>query len=161
MDTRGPVLLARYLALAWLGLIIYGSLYPFAGWRDTGGSSFAFLDGAWPRYWTAFDLSANVAVYFPLGFFLTLALRRLPGRFSGLVVAVPQGRRVRYELSDGRLRHALDDLIGVVLAVLSMQFLSSGMNMLQVSNFARELIWGSLLIFVMIMNTWRAKPRKA
>lgn len=52
-------------------------------------------------------------------------------------------------------------VIGVVLAVLSMQFLSSGMNMLQVSNFARELIWGSLLIFVMIMNTWRAKPRNA
>lgn len=52
-------------------------------------------------------------------------------------------------------------VIGVVLAVLSMQFLSSGMNMLQVSNFARELIWGSLLIFVMIVNTWRAKARHA
>ena len=88
MDTRGPVLLARYLALAWLGLVIYGSLYPFTGWRDTGVSPFAFLDGAWPRYWTAFDLAANVAVYLPLGFFLTLALSRLPGRFSGLVVAV-------------------------------------------------------------------------
>jgi VanZ family protein len=88
MDTRGPALLARYLALAWLGLIIYGSLYPFAGWRDTGVSPFAFLGGAWPRYWTAFDLAANVAVYLPLGFFLTLALLRLPGRFSGLVVAV-------------------------------------------------------------------------
>ncbi|EEW24731.1 ABC transporter permease [Rhodobacter ferrooxidans] len=44
-------------------------------------------------------------------------------------------------------------IIGVVLAVLSMQFLSSGLNMLQVSNFARELIWGSLLIFVMIVNS--------
>lgn len=44
-------------------------------------------------------------------------------------------------------------VIGVVLAVLSMQFLSSGLNMLQVSNFARELIWGSLLIFVMLVNT--------
>lgn len=38
-------------------------------------------------------------------------------RGCGLVVAVPQGRRVRYELSDPRLRHALDDLLGVVLAV--------------------------------------------
>jgi len=45
-------------------------------------------------------------------------------------------------------------VIGVVLAVLSMQFLSSGLNMLQVSNFARELIWGSLLIFVMLINTY-------
>ncbi len=46
-------------------------------------------------------------------------------------------------------------VIGVVLAVLSMQFLSSGLNMLQVSNFARELIWGALLIFVMVINTTR------
>ncbi|MFP7674662.1 ABC transporter permease [Marivita sp. S0852] len=44
-------------------------------------------------------------------------------------------------------------VIGVVLAVLSMQFLSSGLNMLQVSNFARELIWGILLILVMVINT--------
>lgn len=44
-------------------------------------------------------------------------------------------------------------VVGVVLAVLSMQFLSSGLNMLQVSNFARELIWGALLIFVMVINT--------
>ncbi len=49
-------------------------------------------------------------------------------------------------------------VIGVVLAVLSMQFLSSGLNMIGVSNFARELIWGSLLIFVMIVNTWA--PRR-
>lgn len=44
-------------------------------------------------------------------------------------------------------------VIGVVLAVLCMQFLSSGLNMLQVSNFARELIWGVLLIIVMLINT--------
>ncbi|WP_097106247.1 ABC transporter permease [Hoeflea halophila] len=60
-------------------------------------------------------------------------------------------------------------VIGVVLAVLSMQFLSSGLNMLQVSNFARELIWGVLLIFVMVINSnaigrgffARAKPTKS
>ena len=45
-------------------------------------------------------------------------------------------------------------VIGVVLAVLSMQFLSSGLNMLQVSNFARELIWGALLILVMVIAMW-------
>ena len=38
-------------------------------------------------------------------------------RGCGLVVAVPQGRRVRYELADSRLAHALGDLLGVVLAV--------------------------------------------
>ena len=87
MNTRGPILLARYLALAWCGLVIYGSLHPFSGWRDTGVSPFAFLEGAWPRYWTFFDLVTNVAVYLPLGFFLTLGLDRLPGRFSALLLA--------------------------------------------------------------------------
>lgn len=38
-------------------------------------------------------------------------------RGCGLVVAVPDGRRTRYELADGRLGHAIRDLIGVVLAV--------------------------------------------
>ncbi|HEU5158655.1 MAG TPA: metalloregulator ArsR/SmtB family transcription factor [Streptosporangiaceae bacterium] len=38
-------------------------------------------------------------------------------RGCGLVVAIPEGRRARYELADPRLRHALEDLAGVVLAV--------------------------------------------
>ncbi|GHJ49895.1 transcriptional regulator [Catellatospora sp. TT07R-123] len=38
-------------------------------------------------------------------------------RGCGLVVASPQGRRSRYELSDARLAHALDDLLGLVLAI--------------------------------------------
>ena len=85
---RSSIVLARYLALAWLGLVIYGSLHPFSGWRDTGISPLAFLEGGWPRYWTGFDLTANVAVYLPLGFFFTLALSALPGRLVGLIVAV-------------------------------------------------------------------------
>jgi VanZ family protein len=85
---RGSILLARYLALAWLGLVVYGSLHPFSGWRDTGISPTAFLDGGWPRYWTVFDLAANVTVYLPLGFFFTLALSSLPWRFTGLILAV-------------------------------------------------------------------------
>jgi ArsR family transcriptional regulator, cadmium/lead-responsive transcriptional repressor len=38
-------------------------------------------------------------------------------RDCGLVVAVPDGRRTRYELSDERLGHALDDLRTAVIAV--------------------------------------------
>lgn len=38
-------------------------------------------------------------------------------RGCGLVVAVPEGRRTRYELADGRIAHALGDLLGLVLAV--------------------------------------------
>ncbi|MBP2706168.1 winged helix-turn-helix transcriptional regulator [Microbispora sp. RL4-1S] len=40
-------------------------------------------------------------------------------RDCGLVVAVPVGRRVRYELADPRLAHALDDLRRAVVAVAS------------------------------------------
>ncbi|MEU7905638.1 metalloregulator ArsR/SmtB family transcription factor [Actinoplanes sp. NPDC049118] len=38
-------------------------------------------------------------------------------RGCGLVVATPEGRRTRYELADDRLRHALGDLLGLILAV--------------------------------------------
>lgn len=38
-------------------------------------------------------------------------------RGCGLVVAVPDGRRTRYELADPRIGHALNDLMGLVLAV--------------------------------------------
>jgi DNA-binding transcriptional ArsR family regulator len=38
-------------------------------------------------------------------------------RGCGLIVGVPESRRVRYELADQRLAHALGDLLGVVLAV--------------------------------------------
>lgn len=55
--------------LAWLyaALIAYASLYPFMPWRLPGGSPFAFLALPWPRYWTAFDLVANLLGYIPLG----------------------------------------------------------------------------------------------
>ena len=56
-----PIVLARYLALAWCALIVYASLHPFSGWRSTGISPWGFLTAAWPRYWTGFDLGANVA----------------------------------------------------------------------------------------------------
>lgn len=38
-------------------------------------------------------------------------------RGCGLVVAVPDGRRMRYELADANIGRALDDLLAVVLAV--------------------------------------------
>jgi DNA-binding transcriptional ArsR family regulator len=36
-------------------------------------------------------------------------------RGCGLVVAVPEGRRTRYELADGRIAHALADLHDLIL----------------------------------------------
>jgi simple sugar transport system permease protein len=41
---------------------------------------------------------------------------------------------------------------GIVLAVLTLQFLSSGFNMLGFSNFFKDFIWGAVLIMIMITN---------
>lgn len=43
-------------------------------------------------------------------------------------------------------------VLGVVLAVFSLQFLSSGFNHLQISNFAKDFVWGGLLLLVMVFN---------
>ena len=64
------------LALATLCLVVYASLYPFAGWRDQGLSPFAFLSAPWPRYWTGFDVGTNLLGYAPLGFLLSLSALR-------------------------------------------------------------------------------------
>ena len=71
------------LALAYAALIVYASLYPFAGWRDQGIAPWLFLASPWPKYWTGFDVAANVAGYAPLGFLLGLGfLRRGRVRFG-------------------------------------------------------------------------------
>ena len=61
------------LALAFICLIFYASLYPFTDWRDQGISPLNFLTAPWPKYWTRFDVAANLAGYIPLGFLLTLS----------------------------------------------------------------------------------------
>ncbi|WP_298932610.1 VanZ family protein [uncultured Ramlibacter sp.] len=71
------------LAQAYAALIVYASLYPFAGWRDQNIAPWEFLASPLPRYWTGFDVAANVAGYAPLGFLLALSfLRRGQERFA-------------------------------------------------------------------------------
>ncbi|PID56422.1 ABC transporter permease [candidate division KSB3 bacterium] len=43
-------------------------------------------------------------------------------------------------------------ILGIVVAILSLQFLSSGFNMLRFNNFAKEFTWGVFLLFVMVFN---------
>lgn len=68
--------------LAWLyaALIAYASLYPFVPWKVPGVSPFAFLVLPWPRYWTWFDLVANLLGYIPLGALVFGAIVRSGGR---------------------------------------------------------------------------------
>jgi VanZ family protein len=87
MEPR-PSRFARYLLAVYAFLVVYGSLYPFAGWRDQGLSPFEYLTAPLPRYLTGFDLAANVVTYFPLGFLAVLAVApRVRGR-AAVVCAV-------------------------------------------------------------------------
>jgi VanZ family protein len=64
------------LSGVYVGLVVYASLYPFAGWRDQGPLPWGFLIAPWPHYWTAFDFFSNVLGYAPLGFLLALGALR-------------------------------------------------------------------------------------
>jgi VanZ family protein len=67
---------ATPLAALFALLIMYASLYPFGPWNDQGLGWFEFLQAPWPRYWSRFDISANLLGYAPLGFLITLAILR-------------------------------------------------------------------------------------
>ena len=64
------------LALIYVCLIAYASLYPFTEWRDQGIVPWQFLWAALPRYWTGFDVVANLLGYVPAGFLLAISAWR-------------------------------------------------------------------------------------
>lgn len=68
--------------LAWLyaALIVYASLSPFVGWREARGPLLAFVSLPLPRWWTEFDLVANLLGYLPLGALVCLGWVRKGGR---------------------------------------------------------------------------------
>ena len=78
------------LALLYAGLVVFASLFPFAGWRAQGIDPLVFLLAPLPPpYWTAFDVISNLAGYVPLGFLLALALMRTGwGRVSLIMAAL-------------------------------------------------------------------------
>jgi VanZ family protein len=94
------------LAGAYALLVVYASLYPFTEWRNQAIAPWEFLSAGWPRYWTGFDLAANVAGYVPLGFLLALAfMRRGNVRYfathpnlAGIAVAVVAGTGLSFAM---------------------------------------------------------------
>ena len=65
------------LALIYVALVVFASLFPFEGWRSQGVAPAEFLLARIPPpYWTWFDVRINVVGYAPLGFLLALALMR-------------------------------------------------------------------------------------
>jgi len=84
--------LARAALLAYIVLLVYGSLSPWQGWRSLGLDALEFLVAPMPAYVTAFDLTLNVLAYAPVGFLLVLAnhprLRGAPAVAVAVVAAL-------------------------------------------------------------------------
>lgn len=69
--------MAGGLALLWLVLIAYASLFPFTGWRVPPGVPWAdLLRLPWTRWIPGFDPAANLLGYVPMGLLLVLAVSR-------------------------------------------------------------------------------------
>ena len=81
---RRPSALSRQALAVYTMLIVYGSLYPFSGWRTLGIGPFAYLTDPLPQYLTAFDVITNVLGYMPFG---ALAVLALYPRWRGAIAA--------------------------------------------------------------------------
>jgi VanZ family protein len=68
------------LALAYLVLVGYASLYPFSPWDWPDGlRAWDALQLDWPRYWSRFDVWANALGYAPMGLLVFTAVWRSGG----------------------------------------------------------------------------------
>jgi VanZ family protein len=76
--------------LAYLVLVLFGSLYPFQGWHVPASPLFSFL-WIWPLHLDKADLVQNVLVYAPFGLLTTLWLSRAMRLAPALLLAVVLG----------------------------------------------------------------------
>lgn len=109
--------------LAWLyaGLIVYASLYPFSGWRAPVDNVFAFLVLPWSRWWSGFDLVANLLGYLPLGLLVFGASVRSGATASaGVMGAIGSGAllSLAMEVAQNGLPNRVPSNIDLLLNVL-------------------------------------------
>ncbi len=71
---RRPSAFARQALALYAALIVYGSWYPFYGWRSLGLGPFDYLFDPLPQYLTVFDVVTNVLGYMPFGALVVLAV---------------------------------------------------------------------------------------
>ena len=112
--------------LAWLyaALIVYASLYPFAGWRVPGVGPLDFLI-VWPRRWTSFDLVSNLFGYLPLGFLFFVALvrsGRLAGASAWTALAAGTLLSLAMETLQNYLPHRVSSNVDLILNALGTAF---------------------------------------
>jgi VanZ family protein len=114
------------LAIAWGALIVYASLFPFAGWRwPPGATLWDLMPLPWPRYFIAFDITSNLLAYAPLGLLVCLArLRHGAAPLAAMATALLAGAGLSYgmELAQNllaqRVPSSLDWLLNAAGALL-------------------------------------------
>ena len=125
---RAPRTMAGWFALVYAIGLIYGTLYPWSGWRRTGLSGLDFLSQPWPRYWTVFDLSTNVGLYAPLGALLGWWTRHRFGPWTAVALPIIVTALLATTLEalqtflPGRIPSNIDLLCNVVGAVFGAAF---------------------------------------
>lgn len=101
-------------AIAFAGLVIYASLYPFTGWRWPPGRDLVdMLVLPWPRWRPVFDLWTNWLGYVPLGGLVCLAVPRRHVLWGlvlgvGLPASLSYGAEVAQHFLPGRHPSLLD-----------------------------------------------------
>ncbi len=77
-----------WLLLAYVALVVYGSLYPFGPWEWPGLMPWqAVLSLPWPKYWPRLDIWANALGYAPMGLLAVVSVWRSGGRWWGGLLA--------------------------------------------------------------------------
>jgi VanZ family protein len=117
---------ASPLAFAYVLLIVYASLYPFAALQwPPGVAGMGLLHLPWPRYTGTLDIQLNLIGYMPLGLLLYAASVRSGWRASrSLIWAVVLPALLSYTMEclqyfvPGRVPSALDCLLNSVGAAL-------------------------------------------
>ena len=102
------------LALAFVALVLYASLYPFEGWRwPAGAGATDLLRLPWPPWRDRFDEAANAIGYLPLGALLFGAARRGgvgAGRAFALAVGASAALSFGVEVAQGFLPQRVPSL---------------------------------------------------
>ncbi len=124
MAATHPRSSARFPALLYGLLLVYGSLYPFFGWHGPLGGMLDFLGAPWPRYFTRSDIITNILVYLPFGALVTRSLRYRLRPAAAFAVAVAGASLLSMGLESlqtflpGRVASRLDWLLNTLGASL-------------------------------------------
>ena len=88
---RTPARLRTWLTAGYALFIVYASLSPFSGWRNQGLEFGEVLTTHLRLSYTAFDATANILSYLPLGFLVSVTLRARLGTAASTVIALFSG----------------------------------------------------------------------